>query len=334
MARAPRARSVPRRQGWKRADLHVHTSFSGWGRLRSIGARDCYVAPHAAFDAARARGMDFVVFTDHDSIAGALDFLSRRPEHEARVVIGEEVEARFPDSSQTLHISAFDVDERLHEDIARLRGSCFELIDELRSREVFFALNHPLRGFRTVRSARRHLASVLPLLPAVEICNGSDPRSYAAILAAMIDSLGAGPKVLVGGSDAHRASGIGSVHTSAPGRSKSEFLDSVRTGICAVGGSPPGLGPLVRDVYAIVGEFYLRLLADLLSARWPRRIPHLPGAVALVPAVLGGVPLALTLAQVLRQEWLARCGRWDALADATVRTWLADAGVPRARPEA
>ncbi len=258
--------------------------------------------------------MDFVCFTDHNSISGGLDFLSRRPEDADRVIVGEEVETTFPGSPQRLHVSVFDVDERLHEDIARLRGNCFELIEQLRSRCVFFALNHPLRGFRSIRSARRHLAQVVPLVPAIEICNGSDPRSYAAVLSAMIDSGGADPKVLVGGSDAHRASRIGTVHTLAPGRSKSEFLDSLRQGRCAIGGSPPGLGPLVWDVYAIIGEYYRRLLADLGSASWRVRIPHLPGASVLVPAVLGGVPVALTIAQALRQEWIARFGRWDELA--------------------
>ncbi len=124
----------PLPRGWTRAALHVPPSCSGWGQLRPIGAQDCYVTPGAAFNAARARGMDFVCFTDHNTISGALDFLSRRPEEEDRVIIGEEVDAWIPGSSQRLHIGVFDVDERLHEDITRLRGICFELIAELRSR--------------------------------------------------------------------------------------------------------------------------------------------------------------------------------------------------------
>ena len=313
-----RARGLaPLPRGWTRADLHVHTSFSGWGHLRGIGAQDCYVTPGAAFDAARARGMDFVCFTDHNTISGALDFLSRRPQDEDRVIIGEEVDTWIPGSSQRLHIGVFDVDERLHTDVTRLRGNCFELIAELRSRQAFFALNHPFRGFRSIRSARRHLARVLSLVPAIEICNGSDPPSHSAILKAMIDSGVAGPKVLLGGSDAHRTSRIATVHTSAPGRSKSEYLDSLRHGICTVGGSPPGLRTLVWDVYAIVGEYYRRLLADLGTASGRRRIRNLPGAAALVPGVLAGVPLALTIAQACRQEWIARFGRWETLAHAS-----------------
>ncbi|MBZ5640282.1 MAG: PHP domain-containing protein [Acidobacteriia bacterium] len=299
------------RRGWKRADLHVHTSFSGWGHLRLIGARDCYVTPDAAFEAARARGMHFVCFTDHNTIAGALDFLSRRPDEAHRVIVGEEVDTSIPGSSQRLHVGVLGVDERLHVDIARLRGNVFHLIAELRSRGVFFALNHPFRGSRSVRSARRDLASVLPLVPAIEVCNGSEPASHGRILKEMFASGNFGPKVLVGGSDAHRAQRVGTVHTAAPGRSTSEYLENLKRGICAVGGEPAGLRALLWDVYSIIGSYYGQLLGDLGSKR--RRGRHLPGAVALVPAVLAGVPLILTAAQACHREWIARRGRWETL---------------------
>ena len=33
------------------------------------------------------------------------------------VIVGEEVETRFPDSAQWIHVSVFGVDERLHDDL-------------------------------------------------------------------------------------------------------------------------------------------------------------------------------------------------------------------------
>jgi len=308
------------RRGWKRADLHVHTRFSGWGHLRPIGAMDCYVTPDAAFETARARGMHFVCFTDHNTISGALDFLSRRPEQEDRVIVGEEVDTWIPGSSQRLHVSVLGVDESPHDDIARRRGNCFGLIAELRSRGVFFVLNHPFRGFRSVRSARRDLAIVLPLVPAIEVCNGSDPRSHGRILKAMLDSGDFGPKVLVGGSDAHRTQRIATVHTAAPGRSKWEYLESLKRGICVVEGEPSGPRALLWDVYSIIGEYYGQLLADLGTKSRRRRARNLPGALTLVPAVLAGVPWVLTAAQACHREWIARRGRWETLAGTVGRS--------------
>lgn len=292
---------------WKRADLHLHTSFSGWRSLRLIDARDCYVSPAAAFETARSRGMDFVCFTDHNTINGALDFLARHPEEESRVIIAEEVETRFPDSHEWLHINVFGMDERIHEDLARARFNCFELIAELRARGLFFALNHPFQSFRSLASARCHLEAVLPQFPAVEVCNSTSPRSVERLLQALLTREGSDSAAWVGGSDAHTLPRIASVYTTAPGASKVEFLENVRRGTCAVRGRPQGLWALVRDVYLVVGEYYARLYGTPLPLS-RRRLQNILLSFALLPAVIMGVPALLTVLHAARQEWIARCG--------------------------
>ena len=293
---------------WKRADLHLHTCFSGWRSFRLLDAQDCYVRPEAAFAAARARGMDFVCFTDHDTIDGALEFLSRHPEHESSVIVGEEVEARFPGSKTWIHIGVLDVDEALHDDLSRLRDDCFELIAELERRGLWFVLNHPFQSFRSIAEARRRLGEVLSRFPAVEVTNGTSPASHTAILREILRR-GGSRQVALGGSDAHTRAGIGTVYTAAPATSKEEYLSSLRSGICAVGGSSRGFGALVSDVYAIVGQYYARLYGRPLPLS-RRRLQNLAAATALLPATLIGVPAALTAAQFLRQEWIARFGPW------------------------
>ena len=296
--------------GWKRADLHLHTSFSGWRSLHLIDPQDCYVSPEAAFRTARARGMDFVCFTDHNTIDGATEFLSRHPEEEPRVIVGEEVETWFPDSSQWLHVNVHGVDERLHEDLARLRSNCFEMIAELRRRSTFFVLNHPFQSFRSIRTARHHLSAVLPLFPAVEVANSTSPRGHEKVLRALLEHGGWGPTSWVGGSDAHTLPRIAAVHTSAPGATKLEFLESVRRGVSAIGGGNPGLLALVRDVYLVVGEYYRRLYGKAYPHTARRRLKNILGSGVLAPAVVAGVPAFLTILHQLRQEWIARFGGW------------------------
>ena len=292
--------------GWKRADLHVHTSFSGWRSLGLLDAQDCYVPPDAAFAVARARGMDFVCFTDHNTIDGALDFLNRHPEHAPRVIVGEEVEARFPGSTQWIHIGVLDVDEALHDDLARLRDDCHELIAELRRRGCWFVLNHPFQSFRSIAEARRRLAEVLPLCPAVEVCNGTSPRSHTRILEELLRGNPQVRAVQVGGSDAHTCAGIAAVHTAAPASTKAEYLEALRAGRCAIRGRSRGLAALVRDVYVVVGQYYARLYGRPFPLD-ARRMQNLAAATALLPATLIGVPAALTALQAARQEWIARC---------------------------
>ncbi|MEI6724764.1 MAG: hypothetical protein WCN81_00910, partial [Actinomycetes bacterium] len=54
-----------------RADLHVHSKCSAnptnpW--IRRLGGRECYTEPGDVYAAARARGMDFVTITDHNTL--------------------------------------------------------------------------------------------------------------------------------------------------------------------------------------------------------------------------------------------------------------------------
>lgn len=288
----------------------MHTSFSGWSHLRLVDAQDCYMPPEQAYRIARRRGMDFVCFTDHNTINGALDFLARHPGEEPRVIVGEEVETRFPDSAQWLHINVFGVDERLHDDLTHLRPNCFELIAELRRRNILFALNHPFHSFRSIRSAERHLAEILPLVPAVEVFNSSSPRGHRAANEKMLQAGGLSHLSRIGGSDAHTTTRIASVHTLAPAATKFDFLESVQRGDCSLDGSSQGLAALIRDVYRIIGTYHMHLYFKPYALGTRRRIVNLVNSSLLLPGTLLGVPAFLTAANFVRQQWIARFGPW------------------------
>ena len=79
-----------------RADLHVHTWHSGYNHdLPFLKSRDCYAYPLAVYQAAKRRGMDLVAITDHDSIDGGLELLSRAPD-DRDVILGEEISCWLP----------------------------------------------------------------------------------------------------------------------------------------------------------------------------------------------------------------------------------------------
>src|SRR6266850_1432685 len=79
-----------------RADMHVHTCHSRYNdNIPLLGARDCYSRPEAVYAVAKARGMDLVAITDHDTIDGALALAERMPD--ARdIIVGEEVSCWMP----------------------------------------------------------------------------------------------------------------------------------------------------------------------------------------------------------------------------------------------
>ncbi len=155
-----------------RADLHVHSWHSTQSAaLRFLRSRDCYSDPVDVYRTARARGMDLVTITDHDSIDGCLELLNRSPDLE-NFVIGEEVSCRFPDGDIEVHLGVYGMTEALHRELQPLRGNVFDVIACLRAHDVFFTLNHLLHFYR----GQAPLASYLRLaleVPALEVRNGA-----------------------------------------------------------------------------------------------------------------------------------------------------------------
>jgi len=303
-------------ESWRRADLHLHTLHSGWRRLHLIDACDSYMTPETAFATARGRGMDFVCFTDHDSLDGALEFLSRHPEEEPRVIVGEEREVRLPGSRQWLHLAVYGLTEKDHRILARIADDAYETTAYLQERGLLFALNHPFQSFRSIRAARRDLARLLPLVPAVEVANSSSPPSHRRAIEAMLDAFDAGRDTTcarIGGSDAHTIRRVAATYTVAPGRTKEEFLDNVRRGVCAPAGEEMGLAALLRDVYLVIGQYYRAVHAPGSSPVATRDLRNILGSIGLLPGVIFGVPVSLTSLHVLRQEWIARAGRWETM---------------------
>jgi predicted metal-dependent phosphoesterase TrpH len=291
------------------------------------------MTPEAAFATALARGMDFVCFTDHDSIDGAMDFLSLHPEEEPRVIIGEEREVRLPISRQWLHLAVYGLDERDHRILARLHDDAFETIAYLRERGLLFALNHPFQSFRSIAAARRDLARLLPLVPAVEVANSSSPPSHRPAIEAMLDGFTRGGGVAharLGGSDAHTPRRVAATWTAAPGRTKRDYLDSIRRGDCVAGGEAMGLPALIRDTYRVIAQYYRAVYAPSSSPVESRDLRNILGSIGLLPAVLFGVPVTLTSLHVLRQEWIARAGAWETMGAAPVEQ--AQAGVAPFHP--
>lgn len=126
-------------------EFHCHT----------IHSKDSLLRPAALLAAARRKGIDQLVITDHNSIAGALAAQQLDP---ARVIIGEEI------LTSAGEILAAFVREEIP---ARLPP--LEVIARLRAQGAFISVSHPfdpLRGWRLP-----DLQQILPLVDALEIFN-------------------------------------------------------------------------------------------------------------------------------------------------------------------
>ena len=120
--------SSPRPPFVSRADLHVHSWHSKVnGDLPFFKSRDCYSRPTDVYRTAKARGMDIVTITDHDSIDGCLELFDRFP-GASDILMGEEVSCTFPDGDIDVHLAVYGMTEALHRDVQPLRRNVFEVI--------------------------------------------------------------------------------------------------------------------------------------------------------------------------------------------------------------
>jgi len=289
----------------KRADLHVHTRFSAWKHLRIIKPRDSYNDPLEVYEACRRLGMDFVPITDHDTVDGALDLLSRRPDLEPRVIIGEEVETWFPDTGQWVHVNVFGIDESDHNQIQHLKENVYDLVGWLRERGVFHVLNHPFQSYRVQKGALAFIEEILGLFDHFEVGNTTLSARHNRTVAEMLDYATAlyTRKHGVGGSDAHHMRNVGMYCTEATVAEEGgwrEWLESLSRGGGRAVGRTIGAGSLTANIYRIIGQYYLSLRDP--EVRRHMRAENYVAAALLAPACIAGVPAFLNLGNSLRLE--------------------------------
>jgi predicted metal-dependent phosphoesterase TrpH len=275
-----------------RADLHVHSWHSRQsGNLRFLKSRDCYSPPLEVYRVAKARGMDLVTITDHDSIDGCLELLDRMPG--ARdVFISEEVSCWLPDGGVQVHLGVYGLDERLHRELQPLRRNVFDVTARLREAGVFFALNHLLHFYRGQLPLDAYL-KLLAEVPALEVRNGTMLPAHNELVERIALSWN-GPRLFArtGGSDAHTLRRIGRTWTEAPADDVPSFLESLHANRSAARGAHGGVGCVTADAYGVVYRYCANLLGwGPRDHSAVRRAACLAFSVVSIPAQF--LPLAI-----------------------------------------
>jgi predicted metal-dependent phosphoesterase TrpH len=240
-----------------KADLHVHSYFSGkTNHVKPLEPMDCYSSPGRIYQLAKARGMDLVTITDHDSIDGCLDFLNRNPD--ARdFIIGEEVTAQLPEFGCKVHIAVYDIDEAQHREITRLKVNLDELVQYLRAEKIIHVLNHFFHGFPRRQHAERFVSKMLHSFDFFEGLNGAIGTRQNRLISQVVQMFP--QKTLVAGSDSHTLLRVGSCYTEAEGRTKQEFLQNLRAGRVRIFGKNGRYSHIFNDAMGV----YLAYFRDI-----------------------------------------------------------------------
>lgn len=284
-----------------RADLHVHSRYSDrpseWF-LRRIGSPESFVDPRKLYETCRARGMDYVTITDHNSIHGALEIA-----HLPGTFISSELTTYFPENGCKIHCLVWGITEKNFREMDELRPDIYALHRYLNEQGIAHAVAHPL--FRVNdRLTLEQVDKLLLMFKRFEGLNGSrHPRAatvFRAIAASLTpdwigqlaDRYGMEPtgpepwkKLLTGGSDDHSGLYTAEAHTVTPhAATVFDFLGHLRDGLHQPGGRAGTSVRLAHSLYTIASGYYedrLRKTSggkESLAGAFLKRIVGEPGA--------------------------------------------------------
>jgi glycosyltransferase involved in cell wall biosynthesis/predicted metal-dependent phosphoesterase TrpH len=243
---------------FSKADLHCHSTASELSKLgiqRSLGLPECATPPEEVYDLAKARGMDFVTITDHDTIDGALAIADR-----PGVFLSEELTAWFKGEPQAVHVLCLGITPADHEWLQAHNDDVEACAEYMHVNEIACSLAHPFYAVEAplTPAHRRRLAELFPVW---ETRNGARARELNMPAAIYIETHGGIAGVGgTGGSDDHAGVDIGRTYTVAPAvDTPEEFLAHVRAGRAEAGGEQ---GSAAKWAHAAIGLATRALIRD------------------------------------------------------------------------
>lgn len=205
--------------GWRKADLHVHTCCS-----YDVPPTES-MRPESLLYKGMDRGLDFVTFTDHDTVR-AYDILGWKRED---LTPGVELSISDPiNIGHTVHINVFGFDRQQYlefDNLARKECNIYSVIDYLRSNDLPYMYNHPFWfqvGDRPNIFAIPELARHFPVIE----YNMQDLKQKNLFAMVLAQRYGKGMAVTT---DSHTG-GIGNVYTIAQGDTFYEYFSNIRKG--------------------------------------------------------------------------------------------------------
>lgn len=219
-------------------EFHSHT----------LASKDSLLRPADLVAAARRKGIDRVVVTDHNSISGAFEAKRFDPE---RIIVGEEI------MTTRGEILAAYVTEEIPAGL-----SPQETIRRLREQGAFISVSHPFDGWRKGGWAEADLLKILPLVDAIEVFNSRCMLPRSNLQAGEFARRNEIPGTV--GSDAHAACELGrALLLLEPFEGPDELRAVIRRGIPKVRWSPPWFHLISR--YAAIRK---RIKFGLDTSNW------------------------------------------------------------------
>ncbi|MEI6416285.1 MAG: glycosyltransferase [Verrucomicrobiota bacterium] len=252
-------------------DLHLHTRYSKRSSewlLRRLGVPASMSEPRELYKKLRQAGMDFVTFTDYDSIEGCLEIADFDG-----VFLSEQVSAVFPEDGCHVTLLVWNINEEQHRMIQQLKENIYELQQYLAGEEIAHGVAAPAVGLID-QLQPDHLMKLALLFQHIEGINGRrsallneaarffftltplDIERFAAQTEISPTHLEPWKKYFFGGSDDHGGRMMGKAYTIVPSaKTANDFFKQLRQGHGMAYGHDGTPLAMALDTYQVAFSF-------------------------------------------------------------------------------
>lgn len=292
-----------------RADIHVHTKYSGIGKLGFLRFPESVCDPRDVVKNADALGLKVVCITDHNSIEGALRAKGFERDYSTEVVIGEEV------STSDGEVLGLYLNERVPPGL-----SVEETIDLIRGQDGLVVAPHPFSLHCPSLGERVETLD----LDGIEVLNAGHIDGFANSKA---NEWGrSGRWALLGGSDSHALNTMAYAHTVFEGDTAEDLRKAILEKETQAKGSRMPLGMcinwsvgvvlasdvlILRSIFGLIREVDMHdpIVSKISVMETGKKVMALIGSIAyFIPPVpfLCGLTGKRVLKRLARLEELSR----------------------------
>lgn len=302
--------------GWCKADLHVHSSCS-------YDVPACkFTKPENLLKKALQQNMDFVTFTDHDTVK-AYDLMGWNDD---KLISGVELSITDMENvGHTVHINAFDFTKKQYtemEPVVRRDQNIYALIDYLKSNDIPYMYNHPFWFKPGEKPNIRAVTELVRHFPVIEY-NMQDLKQKNFFSMVLAQRYRKGMAVTT---DSHTGR-IGKVYTVAKGDTFREYFANIQKGNAYLMIDEPVWRHISRELNAWVGLIFnmearmpyegdystgvetFDKVVSLVGRERIEKHPHLTSMTMQVAQQFFSSGLPFLLYRISKQPQVSRIGR-------------------------
>ncbi|WP_423793042.1 PHP-associated domain-containing protein [Methanocaldococcus indicus] len=234
-----------------KADLHIHSKYSGVGGYWKLKYLDSVEEPRTILKYAKKKGLDVIAVTDHNTIKGGIETKKLSKEFGIDVIVGSEI------MSKDGEIIGLFLNEEIPKGL-----SAEETIELIKEQGGLAIAPHP---YSPICKALGDKIFELDL-DGVEVFNAyhRDGIINNIALSKVIKNYHKKPFAFIGSSDAHISKMIGNAYTLFEGNSVDDLYKAIKNRRTSFYGKPTPLHQIILWSYKVVYEGEKKLLKSFI----------------------------------------------------------------------